>query len=283
MAQIIKKLESLPRRILEIPDKPKELYIEGQYPDENLKFLAIVGSRKYTSYGKDVCEKIIRELRDYPIVVVSGLALGIDSIAHEEAIKNNIKTVAVPGSGLSEKVLYPRTNFNLSRKILRSNGCLVSEFKPDFKATNWSFPQRNRIMAGLCDAVLVIEAEEKSGTLITARLAMEYNRDVLVVPGQIFSKNSTGTNKLIKDGAHPVTCVSDILNILGLKENTQNDKNYEDCSEEEKEILLLLKSPISKEELLFICGKDITTLNMILSLLEIKGYIKETMGEIKRL
>lgn len=283
MAQIIKKLESLPRRILEIPDKPKELYIEGQYPDENLKFLAIVGSRKYTSYGKDVCEKIIRELRDYPIVVVSGLALGIDSIAHEEAIKNNIKTVAVPGSGLSEKVLYPRTNFNLSRKILRSNGCLVSEFKPDFRATNWSFPQRNRIMAGLCDAVLVIEAEEKSGTLITARLAMEYNRDVLVVPGQIFSKNSTGTNKLIKDGAHPVTCVSDILNILGLKENTQNDKNYEDCSEEEKEILLLLKSPISKEELLFICGKDITTLNMILSLLEIKGYIKETMGEIKRL
>lgn len=283
MAQIIKKLESLPRRILEIPDKPKELYIEGQYPDENLKFLAIVGSRKYTSYGKDVCEKIIRELRDYPIVVVSGLALGIDSIAHEEAIKNNITTIAVPGSGLSEKVLYPRTNFNLSRKILRSNGCLVSEFKPDFKATNWSFPQRNRIMAGLCDAVLVIEAEEKSGTLITARLAMEYNRDVLVVPGQIFSKNSTGTNKLIKDGAHPVTCVSDILNILGLKENTQNDKNYEDCSEEEKEILLLLKSPISKEELLFICGKDITTLNMILSLLEIKGYIKETMGEIKRL
>lgn len=283
MAQIIKKLESLPRRILEIPDKPKELYIEGQYPDENLKFLAIVGSRKYTSYGKDVCEKIIRELRDYPIVVVSGLALGIDSIAHEEAIKNNITTIAVPGSGLSEKVLYPRTNFNLSRKILRSNGCLVSEFKPDFRATNWSFPQRNRIMAGLCDAVLVIEAEEKSGTLITARLAMEYNRDVLVVPGQIFSKNSTGTNKLIKDGAHPVTCVSDILNILGLKENTQNDKNYEDCSEEEKEILLLLKSPISKEELLFICGKDITTLNMILSLLEIKGYIKETMGEIKRL
>lgn len=283
MAQIIKKLEPLPRRILEIPDKPKELYIEGKYPDENLKFLAIVGSRKYTSYGKDVCEKIIRELRDYPIVVVSGLALGIDSIAHEEAIKNNIKTVAVPGSGLSEKVLYPRTNFNLSRKILRSNGCLVSEFKPDFRATNWSFPQRNRIMAGLCDAVLVIEAEEKSGTLITARLAMEYNRDVLVVPGQIFSKNSTGTNKLIKDGAHPVTCVSDILNILGLKENTQNDKNYEDCSEEEKEILLLLKSPISKEELLFICGKDITTLNMILSLLEIKGYIKETMGEIKRL
>lgn len=283
MAQIIKKLESLPRRILEIPDKPKELYIEGQYPDENLKFLAIVGSRKYTSYGKDVCEKIIRELRDYPIVVVSGLALGIDSIAHEEAIKNNITTIAVPGSGLSEKVLYPRTNFNLSRKILRSNGCLVSEFKPDFRATNWSFPQRNRIMAGLCDAVLVIEAEEKSGTLITARLAMEYNRDVLVVPGQIFSKNSTGTNQLIKDGAHPVTCVSDILNILGLKENTQNDKNYEDCSEEEKEILLLLKSPISKEELLFICGKDITTLNMILSLLEIKGYIKETMGEIKRL
>lgn len=283
MIQDIKKLNPIPEKLKEIPDPPEELFIEGVFPDKNLKFLAVVGSRKYSSYGKQVCEKIIAGLSGYPIVIVSGLALGIDSIAHESAILNNLITVAVPGSGLLEKVLYPKTNFHLSRKIIKSGGCIISEFNPDFKATNWSFPKRNRIMAGLCDAVLVIEAEEKSGTLITARLAMEYNRDVLVVPGEIFSKNSTGTNKLIKDGAHPVTDVSDILNMLNIKEDGEKEKTYDDCSEEEKEILEILDSPKTKEEVLEIFDKDISKLNIILSLLEIKGYIKESMGKIRKL
>lgn len=280
MSQNIENL-NIPEKLKEIPDSPKKLFIEGSLPDGEFKYLAVVGSRKYTPYGKSACEKIIGELRGQPIIIVSGLALGIDSIAHEEAIKNNLKTIAIPGSGLDKSVLYPKTNYALSRKIINSGGCLISEFEPKFKATTWSFPQRNRIMAGLCDAVLLIEAEEKSGTLITARLAMEYNRDVLVVPGSIFSKNSTGTNRLIKDGAHPVTGSEDVLNILGLDAKTK-ERDYKDCSDVEKSVLKLLENPKSKEELFNLFDGEISELNMAISLLEIKGYIKESTGEIYR-
>ena len=283
MDQKIVKLAKIPEKLKEIPKPPKHLYIEGVMPPEDFKYLAVVGSRKYSAYGKNVCEQIIRDLNGYPIVIVSGLALGIDTIAHEEAIKNNITTIAVPGSGLKSSVLYPKTNFYLSRKIIQKGGCLISEFEPDFRATTWSFPQRNRIMAGLCDAVLVIEAQEKSGTLITARLAMDFNRDVLVVPGQIFSKNSEGTNKLIKEGAHPILSAKDILDILGIAEKNSSEKNYKDCNKEELLILKMLDEPMSKEELVEIYNGDISTLNITLSLLEIKGYIKETMGEIHKI
>ncbi|MCC7469768.1 MAG: DNA-protecting protein DprA [Bacteroidetes bacterium] len=282
MKQNIQKFKNIPQKLLEISDPPKELYIEGEMPGNEYKFLSIIGSRKFTSYGKDVCESLIESLKGFPIVIISGLALGIDSIAHESAIKNGLKTIAIPGSGLSEKSIYPRTNFHLSRKILASGGCLISEFAPDFKATTWSFPRRNRIMAGLSDAVLLIEAEEKSGTLITARLAMEYNRDVLVVPGSIFSKNSSGTNRLIKDGAHPVLSANDILQMLGFKEQNKVEKEYRDCNDDELHVLGMLYEPTPKEILMQKYDGDISKLNMILTLLEIKGHIKETFGEIRK-
>lgn len=282
MKQNIQKFKNIPQKLLEISDPPKELYIEGEMPGNEYKFLSVIGSRKFTSYGKDVCESLIESLKGFPIVIISGLALGIDSIAHESAIKNGLKTIAIPGSGLSEKSIYPRTNFHLSRKILDSGGCLISEFAPDFKATTWSFPRRNRIMAGLSDAVLLIEAEEKSGTLITARLAMEYNRDVLVVPGSIFSKNSSGTNRLIKDGAHPVLSANDILQMLGFKEQNKVEKEYRDCNDDELHVLGMLYEPTPKEILMQKYDGDISKLNMILTLLEIKGHIKETFGEIRK-
>lgn len=282
MSQDIRKLEGLPDKLTELPDPPKELYIEGELPKEDLKYLAIVGSRKHTSYGKDACQQIIEGLAGYPIVIVSGLALGIDTVAHETAMRVGLKTMAIPGSGLSDKVLYPRSNYSLSRQILKTGGCLLSEFKPDFRATLWSFPQRNRIMAGISDAVLLIEAEEKSGTLITARLAMEYNRDVLVVPGTIFSSTSVGTNKLIKDGAHPCLSSKDVLEILGFKESVIIEKSYSDCSDDEKEILKLLYEPTPKEILMQKYTGSVTELNTLLTLLEIKGHIKETMGEIRK-
>src|SRR3989344_5297892 len=158
----IKKLTSgnFPPQLLEIPQPPKELFI--------------VGSRKYTTYGKEACEKLIEGLRGYPIVIVSGLALGIDSIAHKKALDVGLTTIAFPGSGLDPKVLYPATNAHLAERIVEAGGAVISEFEPDFRATPWSFPQRNRLMAGISDAVLVIEAEQKSGTLITSRLATEY-------------------------------------------------------------------------------------------------------------
>jgi DNA processing protein len=283
MDKEIRQFGDLPEKLLEINDPPKELNIIGEFPKGNYKYLAVVGSRKHTNYGEAVCEKIISELAPYPIVIISGLALGIDSVAHTTALKHGLKTIAIPGSGLSEKVLYPRSNVGLAKEIVKHGGCLLSEFKPDTRGALWTFPRRNRIMAGLSDAVLLIEAEEKSGTLITARLAMDYNRDVLVIPGMITSSASFGTNKLLKDGAHPCLGSKEVLEILGFKEQEKIEKGYDDCMAEEKVVLELLFEPKSKELLLHEYSGSSSELNTLLSLLEIKGHIKEEMGEIRRI
>ncbi len=183
--------EYFPEKLKQIPDAPKKLYVEGVLPSEDTKILAVVGARKHTPYGKEACEKLIAGLAGYDICIVSGLALGIDAVAHKAALDAGLKTIAVPGSGLDRSVLYPITNKRLAEEILHAGGALLSEFEPKTIAAPWTFPQRNRIMAGLADAVLVVEAELQSGTLITSKYATEYNRDVLAVPGSIFSKLPT--------------------------------------------------------------------------------------------
>jgi len=215
----IKKLskKEFPSQLFEIPEPPKEFFVRGEMPSNDSVLLTIVGSRKYSSYGRDACETLIAGLVGYDIVIVSGLALGIDTIAHKAALGAGLKTIAVPGSGLDDKVLYPSTNRLLAKDIIEKGGALLSEFAPDFRATIWGFPQRNRIMAGLSQATLVIEAEEKSGTLITARLALDYNRDVLAVPGSILSQGSRGTNQLLRQGATPITSSEDLLGALGFE------------------------------------------------------------------
>lgn len=280
------KLEQFPKPLLEIPQPPKTLYIRGKLPSADLIYLAVVGSRKYTSYGKDICEKLIRGLKGYPIVIVSGLAMGIDSIAHRTALEVGLTTISFPGSGLDNRVLYPRTNIRLAQEIVDSGGCLLSEFEPKFIATLYSFPQRNRLMAGMSKAVLIIEAEEKSGTLITARLALDYNRDVLAVPGSAFSSNSNGTNGLIKQGATPVTKSEDILEALGfeIERPKQTDKEkYADCSKEEMKIIEILREPIERDDLIRESGMDIAKANALLSIMEIKDLIKEELGEIRKI
>ena len=139
--------EQFPELLREITDPPKKLFIKGELPSEEMKFLCVVGSRKYSPYGKEVCRTLIEGLKGYDVVIVSGLALGIDAIAHEAALEVGLTTIAVPGSGLGDKVLHPSTNRNLAKRILDAGGALVSEFEEDFKATYYSFPQRNRIMA----------------------------------------------------------------------------------------------------------------------------------------
>ncbi len=275
--------ENIPQILLEIPDAPKKLYFQGKLPSSNTKILCVVGSRKYTQYGKDVCEKLISGLRGYDITVVSGLALGIDSIAHKTAIEAGLKTIAIPGSGLHESVLYPSTNKQLALKILETGGALVSEFEPKFRATPYSFPQRNRIMAGISHAVLVIEAEIKSGTLITSKFATEYNRDVLTVPGSIFSKNSEGPNMLIRLGATPVRNSEDILEALGFKinETPQNlELKYADCSPEELLVVKILNEPLTKDDLIRKMSMPTSKASAVLSIMEIKGVIKESLGKI---
>src|SRR3989339_1136369 len=276
--------EKFPKALLEIPQPPKELWIIGELPSENLIHLCVVGSRKFTSYGREACEKIIAGLKGYPIVIVSGLAMGIDAIAHKKALSVGLKVLVFPGSGLSTEAMYPKTNAKLAREIIEKGGCLISEFEPDFKATLWGFPMRNRLMAGISKAVLIIEAEERSGTLITARLTTEYNRDLLVVPGSIFSSNSNGTNRLLKQGATPVANSEDVLEALGFelpKDEDRQKKLFADLSPEEKKIADLLREPISRDDLIRAMKMPIPTANALLSIMEIKGLIKEEMGEIR--
>ncbi len=273
-----------PKALLEIPQPPENLWIIGELPTENLTYLCVVGSRKFTTYGREACEKIIAGLKGYPIVIVSGFAMGIDTIAHKKAMQIGLKTMVFPGSGLSAEAIYPKTNARLMNEVVESGGCLISEFEPDFKATQWSFPMRNRLMAGISKAVLIIEAEEKSGTMITARLTTEYSRDLLVVPGSIFSSNSKGTNKLLHQGATPVTCAEDVLEALGFelpKDEEKQQKLFADLSPEEKKITSLLREPMSRDDLVRAMKLPIPAANALLSIMEIKALIKEELGEIR--
>ncbi|NQV93332.1 DNA-protecting protein DprA [Candidatus Kaiserbacteria bacterium] len=274
-----------PSLLSEITDPPQKLYIRGTLPNPSSKLLCVVGSRRHSPYGKDVCETLIQGLSGHDIVIVSGLALGIDAVAHSAALKAGLHTIGVPGSGLDDSVLYPRTNRLLARDILTSGGTLLSEFEPMFKATPYSFPQRNRIMAGMSHATLVIEAGEKSGTLITARLAMEYNRDVLTVPGSIFSGLSYGPHMLIKNGATPITESGDILEAFGIKSTDEHSNldTHKNLGENEKKVLQFLEHPMLRDELLSALKLPIKDAHILLSSMELKGLIVERLGEIRRM
>ena len=278
------KKKEFPPQLLEIPQPPEKLYIRGKLPGPNTKLLCVVGSRRYTNYGKEACEKLIAGLRGYDVTIVSGLAIGIDGIAHQAAINTGLKTIAVLGSGMAVDTIHPVAHIGLAKKILDCGGCIISEYESDFKATPWSFPQRNRISAGLSCAVLIIEAEIKSGTLITSRLATEYNKDVLAVPGNIFSKTSAGPHMLIRLGATPITSSEELLETLGFKNKSDTPRNleleYSECSPEEKKVIKALNEPLPKDELFRVLDIPIAEANSILSLMELKGLIKENLGEI---
>ena len=276
--------EEIPEMLREIPDAPKKLHIQGKLPSPKTKLLCVVGSRRFTPYGKEACEKLIAGLRGYDIAIVSGLALGMDGIAHRAALDAGLKTIAIPGSGMDEAILYPSTHRKLAESILEAGGAMLSEFEPKYRATPYSFPQRNRIMAGLSHAVLVIEAEIKSGTLITSKFATEYNRDVLALPGSIFSKKSDGPNMLIRLGATPVRSSQDILEALGfnIDEEPQNlELKYSDCSDEELLVIKILSEPMTKDDLFRAMKMPVSQANAVISIMEIKGLIKESMGEIR--
>lgn len=273
-------LNLLPQ-LQELPQPPQQLFIRGTIP-KNVTFLAIVGSRANTPYGKAVCESLIEGLKGYPICIVSGLALGIDAIAHHAALKVGLPTVAFPGSGLVQEKIYPRSHLPLAKEILKKGGALISEFNSDYQATPWGFLERNRLVAGIAKAVVIIEAKERSGALTTARLGTEYNKIVMTIPGSIYSELSKGTNFLLKQGAVPITSSEDILKELGFTTKEQLPTLF-DITKEEEMILKLLSTPLTKDELLKVSKMEIKTLNIILSTLEIKGYITEIMSKLQRI
>lgn len=271
-------------QLTEIPDQPKSLNIRGSLDRcTGTKFVTVVGSRRYTSYGKNACESLIRGLAGYPVTIVSGLALGIDSIAHKAALDAGLPTIAFPGSGLDWKVLYPAVHRGLAEEILESGGALISEYKNDTVGAPWTFPRRNRLEAGISDITIIIEAEENSGTLITARLGTEYNKIVGAVPGPINSPSSVGANWLLRMGAVPITKVEDILQELGFAEKiSAKDTEYLMLNSDEERVLEILNEPKTKEEIMDELELDANEANIIFSTLEIKGVIKETLGRIER-
>lgn len=277
----IRKLthDEFPPLLHEIPEPPKELRVRGNLPTKNAHLLAVVGSRNYSNYGKDVVEYLVGGLRGYPVAIVSGLALGIDALAHKAALENGLYTLAVPGSGLDDRVLYPARHKTLAYRILEAGGGLLSEYDDGQGAAPWTFPQRNRIMAGMSHATLVIEASEKSGTLITARLTADYNRELLVVPGNIFSENSKGPHQFLKLGATPVTSPEDILEALHIEMNDEAEsKDRNTLTEDEGRVLAILTSPTDRDTLIRTLGIDTQEANILLMEMELKGLIQESNG-----
>lgn len=196
-----------PEKLKKIYDPPQKLYVLGNKNLLNQNGVAIVGSRKATPYGKKVAYNLAKELSGNGLIVISGLALGIDSYAHIGAIKGG--TIAVLGSGIDN--IYPKANIELAREIIRNNGCIISEYSIGIKPEKLHFPQRNRIISGLSEGVVVVEANKKSGALITAEFALEQGKEVFAVPGDIDKEQSEGTNILIQDGAILVTSSKNII------------------------------------------------------------------------
>lgn len=274
------KPSQFPKLLQEIPSLPKELFVIGNLPSENKIYLAVVGTRKFSHYGKEVCERIIGGLRGYDFVIVSGLALGLDSVAHRAALDNNLTTIAIPGSGLDFSVLHPHSNKKLAQEIVEAGGCLLTEFPPKMPAGLHTFPQRNRIIAGISRGTLVIEAPEKSGALITANFALEFNREVFAVPGSIFNEKSKGTNQLIKSGAIPVISTEDILDAFGIPHDGENYKLNFPLSPLEEKILEALTEPVSRDELIRKLNLPASEINSALTTMQLNGLLKESGGEV---
>jgi DNA processing protein len=265
-----------------IPDPPKTLNFRGVLPPSDMKLLTVVGSRKYTSYGKQCVDELISGLRGYNVAIVSGLALGIDSLAHEAALKNDLYTLVIPGGGIDDSVLYPASHKKLAQKILEAGGCLLSEFEPTFQATRWSFPMRNRLQAGISHATLLIEAAEKSGTLITARLCADYNRELLVVPGSIFSKQHFGIHQFLKLGATPVTCAADILRELKIDiESGPKTIPLPNLTRDEAAVIKALHEPLTKDELFRSLAMPIEKTTQLLMTMELGGLIVMAAGKYR--
>lgn len=203
-----------PEKLKSIKNPPKKLYVLGNLPDENKKTVAIVGSRACSDYGNTMAKLIAKTLSQNDIQVISGLALGIDTAAHIGSLETNGKTFAVLGCGVN--ICYPSYNFNIYERILETNGGIISELEKDKEPLPFNFPLRNRIISGLSDLVIIVEADKKSGALITADYAIEQGKDVFCVPGRLGDRLSLGTNKYIKDGAYIITEISDILDRLGV-------------------------------------------------------------------
>jgi len=269
-----------PELLKKIADPPKVLFYKGEIKPKELCF-GIVGTRLCSSYGKQVALEMAGKLCELGITVVSGMAPGIDTNAHLATVENNKRTIAVLGTGIDEESIYPKENIGLSRKILKMGGCLISEYPPGTTGAQFTFPQRNRIISGVSVGILVVEAKEKSGSLITANYAFSQRRKVFAVPGPIYSQNSKGTNYLIKRGAKLVDNVNDILQELDLNIKAKFKNKMAGDNPEESSILQALEGgPLYIDKIIEKTKLSAAIAASTVSVLEIKEKIRNLGGNV---
>lgn len=276
--------ENYPENLLSIYDPPPFLFVKGETTKDDRDAVAIVGCRSASAYGRRITESIARELAKSGVTIVSGLARGIDSIGHVSALKERGRTLAVFGSGLD--VIYPPENRKLAERI-RSSGALLSEFLMGTKPEGPNFPRRNRLISGLSLGVVVVEAGARSGALLTANSALEQNRDVFAIPGNLGSKTSEGTNRLIKQGAKLVTSVEDILDELKITTDGERSSalsTQEDISrlsEKEKSLFgLITNEPHHIDKIAGLASVSVSDALTLLLSLELKGLVKQLSGKM---
>jgi len=274
--------EKYPKLLLEIAKLPPILYYKGTMEESEELCIAVVGTRQITNYGRTVIPQLVKPLVDAGATIVSGMAFGVDSAAHEIAVKNGRRTIAVLGGGLDEKSLYPKHHALLAKQIVDSGGCLISEYPigtPNFKQ---NFVARNRIISGLSVATLVVECDLESGTLITAKHALDQNRQLFAVPGPIYSQQSQGPNNLIKMGAKAVTSADDIFQDLNLEASSlqkQAENLFGDSPDETVILKLLTFEPVIINELIKESGLKASKVTSTLTFLEMKGRVKNLGGQ----
>ena len=279
MTYPIKKIKlgdpDYPELLSQIYDPPSEIYVQGTLQKKEKLPLAIVGTRKSSSYGSKLAKEFAFSLAKAGFSIISGLALGIDGFAHQAALDAGGKTIAVLGSGL--KVVYPSAHKKLAQKIIENGGAIVSEYPPETTPRKEFFPARNRIIAGLSLGVLVIEAPKISGALITARLALEEGREVMAIPSDIWRKSAEGSNELLKKGAKIITCPEDVLDVFNLEAKALVDKEKKQLeTKEEKMIFEALKDePQDIDKIAEKTGLPISIVSSTLTQLEAKDIVKK--------
>lgn len=277
--KIIKKDDkSYPKNLLKIKNPPEQLYVLGDVSLLNKKSLAIIGSRNCTEYGYNQAMRFATEIANKDICIVSGMAVGIDSAAHVGAKMEKGKTIAVLGGGFNN--IFPKENEELFCEILECGGCIISEYAPDVKADNKNFPSRNRIVSGLSEGLLVVEARYRSGTSITAKFAKEQGKKIFCIPSNVDSTTGYGTGVLIQNGAKLVLNPNDILKSFGISalEEVIVEENETDIKVDEEYIEIyetLSKIPINTNEICKITKKTVGEVNVTLTMLELQGIIKQ--------
>jgi len=271
--------ENYPKLLKGIKNAPEVIYYRGEMKsDENC--FAVVGTRRFSPYGKQVALEMAGDLAEAGLIIVSGLAPGIDTFCHTAAVERRKRTIAVLGTGVDEKSIYPQSNLKLAQKILETGGALISEYPPDQRGTQFTFPQRNRIISGLSLGILVVEAKEKSGALITAEWARKQKRKIFAVPGPIHSLNSKGCHYLIKNGAKLVENANDILEELNLK-CLRFHLRQETLGENEEESLILealKEGPLYIDKIIGKTKLKASEVASTLAILEIKGKVRNLGG-----